>query len=94
VRLKRAEMIGEDRHDRESRLRNIRDVRIVLVQATHEVGEVLDAPLLDDAEFGELAAQRIGDRGALIDQKLPRRVLHQRRLLLFCLDRDEPHVGP
>jgi hypothetical protein len=94
MRLKRAEMVGDDPHDRESRLRNIRDVRIVLVKATHEVSEVLDSPFLDNAEFGELAAQRVCDRRALIDQQLPRRVLHQRCLLLFCLDRNEPHVWP
>jgi hypothetical protein len=46
MRLERAEMIGEDPHDRESRLRKIRDLRIVLVEATDAVGEVLDAPLL------------------------------------------------
>ena len=94
MRLNRAEMIGEDPHDRKSRLRNVREIRIVLVQTAHEVGEVLDAPLLEDTEFGELAAQRVCDRGALIDQQLPRRVLHQRRLLFFRLDRNEPHVWP
>ena len=57
MRLDRTEMIGEDPHDRESRLRNIRNARIVFIEATHEVGEVLDAPLLDDAELGELAAR-------------------------------------
>jgi hypothetical protein len=43
MRLNRAELIGEDSHDRESGLRNVRDVRIVFVKATREVGEVLDA---------------------------------------------------
>jgi hypothetical protein len=47
-------MIGDDPHDRESRLRNISEVRIVLVKATHEVSEVLDSPFLDNAEFGEV----------------------------------------
>ena len=45
MRLKRAEMIGDDPHDRESRLRNIREVRIVLIKATHEVSEVLELPV-------------------------------------------------
>jgi hypothetical protein len=43
MRLNRAELIGEDSHDRESGLWNVRDVRIVFVKATREVGEVLDA---------------------------------------------------
>jgi hypothetical protein len=61
----------------------------------YEVGEVvLAAPILDDSELGELTAQRVGDCGALVDQQLPRRVLHQRRLLLFRLDRNEPQIWP
>ena len=53
------------------------------------------ASLLDNAELGELTSRaELATAVALIDQQLPRRVLHQRRLLFLCLDRDEPHVRP
>ena len=49
--------------------------------------------LLDDAKFRELAPKRIRNGRALVNQQLPRRMLHQRRLLLLALYQNKPHVG-
>lgn len=48
----------------------------------------------DDAELGQVGADRVDQRRALPDEQLTRPVQHKHRLLVHCLDRHEAHRGP
>jgi hypothetical protein len=45
-------------------------------------------------KLGEVASQGVDCRGALSDQQIARPVDDQHALLLFALERNEPHPGP
>jgi hypothetical protein len=46
----------------------------------------------NDAELGEMSAQRVDQLRLLADQRLTHPVDRQRALLLLALDRDKPHA--
>ncbi len=48
----------------------------------------------DDAELGQMGADRIDYRSLLADEEVPRAMEHQAALLLWCLGRNEPHRRP
>src|SRR4029077_20953213 len=47
----------------------------------------------DNAELGEMGADRIDDRGLLADEQMTGAVKHQASLLFGCFCWHEPHVG-
>jgi hypothetical protein len=47
----------------------------------------------DNAELGEVRADRINHRGLLADKQMASTVKHQAALLLGCLGWREPHIG-
>ena len=56
--------------------------------------DVVDALGNDDAELGQMGADRVHGLGLLADEEVPRPVIEQRRLGVCRLHRDEPHGGP
>jgi hypothetical protein len=75
-----------------SRARSGRSRR--LLHARQEPRHVPRSLRLDDAELGEVPADRVDQLGALADEQVAHPVQHQRRLLRLALDRDEAHRRP
>src|SRR5690606_29974952 len=48
----------------------------------------------DNAELGKMRAQRVDDRGHLANVEVARAMQDEHRLLLWSLDRYEPHARP
>ena len=68
-----------------------------ILQVGHHGGQLRDlagALGCDDAELGEVSAQRVDQLRLLGDQRLAHPVDRQGALLLLALDRDEPHARP
>ena len=66
----------------------------VVVEMSSETADVPDALRCTGAELRQQSAQRIDRLSALSDQQLARPVHDQNGLLLFRLDRHEPHRRP
>jgi len=94
VRVHGPQLIRQNLHDHECVCRDLREVFIILVEHADQLSDVFDALPLDDAEFRELTPKRVRNGRPLIDEQLPGRMLHQRRLLLFALYANKPHVRP
>ena len=59
-----------------------------------QLGRAIAALGRNDAEFGQMSADRVAQHRALTHQQLPGSVQHQSRLLLLRLDRHKPHRRP
>jgi hypothetical protein len=80
------------RHDEpENRPRKFRQCEIIGINRRDQLFDVAQPPRRDDAEPGQMRAQRIDQHDALTNQKVTCPMQHRHRLLSDVLDRHETH---
>lgn len=90
--LQRADLLRQGDDDFARQRGNVR--RCTLDKPVDQLEGVLNALCQHDAELGQLGADHVDQLGPLANQKIPRPMQRQHRLLFGRLDRHEPHRRP
>lgn len=92
LRAKAAPLLGQDR---ENRADLGRQMRVFQTLDHHQQRGKPGLPFLgDDPQLGQMAADRVGEPGALLDQQLAGAMGHQRGLVGHAFQRHKLHARP
>ena len=89
------ELAEQRAHGFETRTRDLRDALVSLIgNGVEQVFHAVASNRSNNAELGQMCADRVDDRGLMPDEEMPRPMQHQAALLLGRFGRHEAHARP